>query len=191
VLYLCGGWAVEKFFGWSRERMGKRSWRMGLAAAVVVLVAWPLRNAMAWAPYNRLYLNALGGGVADAGRLFPPDEVYDLGAREAAAYVCRVAPEGARVAASDPMGIGYYIRRFGRKDLRVEALFDPGYKIRAGDFLLVQDSRRYFETDGLIDLVEKTERPVFVVRDDRVGVEKVYRFGGPGEEKADSSPRSE
>ncbi len=191
VLYLAGGWAVERFLAWSRGWMGRRTWRAAMAAMVVALVFWPLANAMAWAPYNRLYLNALGGGEANVGRLFPPDEVYDLGAREAAEYVCRVAPRGARVAASDPMGLGFYVRQLGRKDLKVEPLFDPNYEIRPGDFLLIQDSRRYFETNGLINLVEKTERPVFVVRDDGLRVEKVYRFVGRREEKADSSLRSE
>jgi hypothetical protein len=199
VLYLVGGWAVEKCLAWSRRRMGRQAWRAAMAAAVVTMVAWPLANAMAWAPYNRLYLNALGGGQANAGRLFPPDEIYDLGVREAAEYVCRVAPRGARVAASDPMGLGYYTHRLRRGDLKVEALFDPGYRIRPGDFLMIQDSRRYFETNGLIDLVEKIERPGFVARDNGVGVEKVYRVGGRTagnflagrERKADSSLGSE
>jgi 4-amino-4-deoxy-L-arabinose transferase-like glycosyltransferase len=199
VLYLAGGWAVERCLAWSRERMGKRAWRAGIAAAVMALVLWPLANAMAWAPYNRLYLNALGGGMADAGRLFPPDEVYDLGAREAAEYVCRVAPRGARVAASDPMGLGFYTHQLGRDDLKVVPFFDPNYLPRPGDFLLVQDSRRYFETDGLIDLVEKTEGPAFVVRDDGLSVEKVYRFterlgrnmAASSMAKTGRSPRSE
>ena len=76
-----------------------------MAAAVVAMVAWPIANAMAWAPYNRLYLNALGGGKPNAGRLFPPDEIYDLGVREAAEYVCRVAPRGARVASPAPAAV--------------------------------------------------------------------------------------
>jgi hypothetical protein len=199
VLYLAGGWAVERFLAWSRKRMGNRTWRPALAAIVVALVFWPLANAMAWAPYNRLYLNSLGGGVADAGRLFPPDEVYDLGAREAAEYVCRAAPRGTRVAASDPMALGFYTRQLGRKDLKVEPLFDPNYQFRPGDFLLIQDSRRYFETDGLIDLVERTEKPAFVVRDAGLSVEKVFRFTdrrerkglSGGGEKTHSSIRSE
>jgi hypothetical protein len=199
VLYLAGGWAAERFLAWGRGWMGRRTWRAAMAAMVAALVFWPLANAMAWAPYNRLYLNALGGGMANAGRLFPPDEVYDLGAREAAEYVCRVAPPGARVAASDPMGLGFYVRQFGREDLKVVPLFDPNYLFRPGDFLLVQDSRRYFETNGLIDLVEKTEKSVFVVRDDGLSVEKVYRFtervGGDwaagGARKADSTPRAQ
>ncbi|MDE3137896.1 MAG: phospholipid carrier-dependent glycosyltransferase [Acidobacteriota bacterium] len=176
VLYLAGGWAVEKFLVWSRDRMGNRTWRPAMAVVVVSLVLWPLANAMAWAPYDRLFLNRLGGGMANAGRLFPPDEVYDLGAREVAEYVCRVAPQGARVAASDPMGLGFYMRQLGRKDLKVVQLFDPNYLPQPGDFLLIQDSRRYFETQGLIVLVEKTEKPVFVVRDDGLSVGKVYRF---------------
>jgi hypothetical protein len=176
TLYLAGGWAVEKFAAWSRRKLRRVAWRTAMAATVLALTVWPAANALSWAPYNRLFLNALGGGKANAGRFFPPDEIYDLGVREAAAYVCRVAPRGARLAASDPMGIGYYTHMFGREDLRVIPLFDPNYKIRTGDYLLIQDSRRYFETNALIDLVEKTRRPVYVRRVDGLVVAKVYRY---------------
>jgi hypothetical protein len=176
TLYLAGGWAVEKLAAWGRGKLRLAAWRTAMAAAVLALTVWPAANGLAWAPYNRLFLNALGGGKTNVGRFFPPDEVYDLGVREAAAYVCRVAPRGARLAASDPMGIGYYTHMFARKDLQVMPLFDPNYKVRPGDFLLIQDSRRYFETNSLIDLVEKTRQPVYVRRIDGLVVAEVYRY---------------
>lgn len=175
-LYLAGGWAVEKFAHWSRGRPHPRAWRVAVAAAVLTLTLWPTLNTLAWAPYNRLFLNALGGGQANAGRFFPPDEVYDLGVREAVRYVCRVAPRGARLAASDPRGVDYYTHQLDRRDLKVVPLFDPNYKIAPGDFLLIQDSRRYFETSSLIDLIEKTRRPAYTRRIDGLAVAQIYRF---------------
>jgi len=175
-LYLAGGWAIEKLWSWSRPRLGTRVWRTAMAATLVTAVAWPLASAATWLPYDRLYVNALGGGRASVGWFFPPDEVYDLGVREAVKYVCRVAPPGALLAGSDPMGIGFYTHLFGRKDLKVVPLFDPQYKIRPGDYLLIADSRRYFETDSLIDLIEKIRRPAVTVRDDGLATAKVYRF---------------
>jgi hypothetical protein len=175
-LYLAGGWAVEKLSAWSRGKLRPIAWRTALAGLVLALTIWPTANLLAWAPYNRLFLNALGGGKKNAGQLFPPDEVYDLGVREAAAYVCRVAPRGARLATSDPRGMRFYMHVFGREDIHVMKLFSPDYKIRPGDYLLIQDSRRYFETNSLINLVEKIRRPIFVRRIDGLVVAEVYRF---------------
>jgi hypothetical protein len=174
--YLAAGWAVEKFARWSRTRLRPLAWRPAVAACALALTVWPLVNTVNWSPYERLYLNVLGGGRARAGEWFPPDEVYDLGVRDAASYICRVAPPNARLAASDPMGMGFYADAFGRKDLAIVPLFDPDYKIRSGDFLLLQESRRYFETDGLIDLVRKLRRPAKLVRIDGLVTAEVYRY---------------
>jgi hypothetical protein len=175
-LFLAGGWAVEKLWRWSRGRLPAKAWRTAMATMLLVLVAWPLANAASWLPYERLYLNALGGGRANAGQFFSPDEVYDLGIREAVEYVCRTAPRGARLAGSDPIGIGFYTHLLGRPDLKVEPLFDPQYKVKPGDYLLLADSRRYFETNDLIDLIQKIRRPVATERDDGLVTVQVFRF---------------
>ncbi len=175
-LYLAGGWAAEKLAHWSRARPHPRACQAAVAVAVLTLAIWPTVNTLTWAPYNRLFLNALAGGKTNAGRLFPPDEVYDLGVREAVEYVCRVAPQGARLAASDPRGVSYYTHQLHRRDLKVMPLFDPNYKIAPGDFLLIQDSRRYFETTSLIDLIEKTRSPAYTRRIDGLVVAQIYRF---------------
>jgi Dolichyl-phosphate-mannose-protein mannosyltransferase len=174
-LYLAAGWGIEE--AWKRlGRRGGRARAAALAFAGVFLVAWPLANVAHWAPYERLYLNRFGGGRAAAGRYFPPDEVYDLGVRAAAQYVSRTAPRGAVLAGSDPMGLAYYAAHFHRPDLRIVPLFDPNYVPHRGDFLLVQDSRRYFETSGLLDLLERHERPAEATRIDGVVTAEVYRF---------------
>jgi Dolichyl-phosphate-mannose-protein mannosyltransferase len=180
-LYLAAGWGIEE--AWQRiarrsgqARHGGRAGAAAIAFAGVFLVAWPLANVAQWAPYERLYLNRLGGGRAAAGRYFPPDEVYDLGVRAAARYVARTAPRGAVLAGSDPMGLEYYATQLHRPDLRIVPLFDPNYVPHRGDYLLVQDSRRYYETSDLLDLLERRERPVETTRIDGVVTAEVYRF---------------
>jgi Dolichyl-phosphate-mannose-protein mannosyltransferase/Alg9-like mannosyltransferase family len=174
-LYLAAGWGIEALWRRLAER-GALARAAAIVLAGLVLVAWPMADVAKWAPHERLFLNAFGGGRANVGRYFPPDEVYDLGVREAVEYVCRAAPQGAVLAGSDPMGLRFYVTLLGRPDLRLVPLFDPNYVPRSGDFLLVQDSRRYYETDGVIDLIERHWRPGETVRIDRLVAAQVYRF---------------
>jgi len=174
-LYLMAGWAIEELW----RRLARRSAPVRVAAivsAALLLVAWPLSSVTRWAPYEQLYLNALGGGRANVGRYFSPDEVYDLGVREAVQFVCREAPRGAVLAGSDPMGLRFYATQFDRSDLRVVPLFDPSYVPRTGDFLLLQDSRRYYETAELMDFLERHRRPVETSRIGGLVVAQVYLF---------------
>jgi hypothetical protein len=174
-LYLAAGWGIETLWGRISQR-GARVRAAAVALAALVLVAWPLADLAQWISGERLFLNALGGGHANAGRYFPPDEVYDLGVREAVEYVCRVARPGAVLAGSDPMGLRFYAETLGRPDLRIVPLFDPNYIPRRGDFVLVQDSRRYYETEGLIDLLERHRRPAETVSIGGLVAAQVYRF---------------
>jgi 4-amino-4-deoxy-L-arabinose transferase-like glycosyltransferase len=175
-VYLAGGWAVEKLWKWRRRRQLAPAPRAAVAFASLVLLVWPAVAAARWAPYYQLYLNALGGGRTNTGRFFPHDEVYDLGAREAVEYVCGVAPPGATLAASSPMLLSFYLEQLGRQDLRPVALFDPNYVPRPGDYLLVEDARRYLETDGLTDLVARRGPPARQIVVDSVVTARIYRF---------------
>ncbi len=174
-LYLAAGWGIEALWG-KLARRGALGRAVAAGLGGLILAAWPLANLAQWAPRQRLFLNAFGGGQANAGRYFPPDEVYDLGVREAAEYVCRTAPRGAVLAGSDPMGLRFYAKDLGRPDLRIVPLFDPNFVPRRGDFLLIQDSRRYYETAGLIDLLERHWRPEKSVSVDGLVAAQVYRF---------------
>ena len=157
-VFLASGYAVEKLYG-RLTRQGVPQPRVGLAFAAVLLFVWPLGEALHWAPYHSLYLNALGGGRANAARFFPHDEIHDLGTREAVETIANQAPVGARIAAANPMTVNYYLRRRARTDMDVVPLYDGNYVPHAHDFLLIQDARRYFETDDLFQFLNRAHMP--------------------------------
>jgi hypothetical protein len=158
-VFLTCGYAVERLCdGLARSRKAAVALPV-YAFAAVLLFIWPLAEALRWAPYDSLYLNALGGGRANAARFFPHDEIYDLGTREAVEAVAKQAPARARLAAANPMTVGYYLQRLARTDIQVVPIYDGNYVPHAGDVLLVQEARRYFETDGLQDLLIRAQMP--------------------------------
>ncbi len=175
-LFLLAGYAVEKLSGWLTRLRSVPVRRWGFALATLLVFAWLAAETLAWAPFYPLYLNQLGGGRANMARFFPHDELYDLGVREAVEYVCRVAPLGSVLAVSNPMAVGYYLHRCGRTDIRVGALFDPMYVTRPGDFLLIQESRRYFETEDLLRQVQRHSLPLAEVSVAGVVTARIYQF---------------
>lgn len=175
-LFLLGGNAVDKLYGWLARCDWALMRRWGVATAALLLVLWPALESAAWTPLYPLYLNQLGGGRSNVARIFPHDELYDLGVREAVEYTCQVAPRGAVLAVSNPMAVGYYLKRCGRTDIRVGALFDPQYVMHKGDFLLIQESRRYFETEDLFRQVERHGQALREVSVQGVVTSRIYRF---------------
>ncbi len=175
-LFLLSGYAVEKLYKWLTRLDSVAGRRLGLVFTTLALLAWPAAETLAWAPYYPLYLNQLGGGRANVAKFFPHDELYDLGVREAVEYICRAAPRGAVLAVSNPMAVGYYLEKCGRIDIQVLALFDPKYVMHRGDFLLIQESRRYFETEDLLRQVQRHSLPLTEVAVAGVVTARIYRF---------------
>ncbi len=175
-VFLVAGYGIEKIHEW----LGLLEWpsarRLGLAAAALALVAWPAAETLVWAPLYPLYLNPLGGGKANMAHIFPHDELYDLGVREAVEFTCRVAPQGAVLAVSNPITVNYYLQKCGRPDIRLSVLFDPRYVVHRGDFLLLQESRRYFETEELFREVEHRGEDLRDVSVQGVITARIYRF---------------
>jgi hypothetical protein len=145
--------------------------------AGLALVAWPLADVVAWSPYYSMYLNQLGGGRVNAARFFPHDEVYDLDTREAIEALSRTAPAGAWLAAGNPETVAYYLQKSGRSDIRVVPIYDLNYVPRPGDFILVQDSRRYFETQDLFDFLKQRSSAFREIYSGGVLTSRIYRFG--------------
>lgn len=142
-LFLAGGYATQQLYEWLSKR-GTAARTLGLATAV--LIGWACLELRVWDPYYSLYLNALGGGPASIARYFSPDEISELDARETAAVVCQSAPFGARLATSKPKSMTYYLESCGRKDIEAVPLYDSHYVPRDGDLIILEPSRRYFET---------------------------------------------
>jgi len=180
------GYTGQKLYAWlsSLPRAGVR--RMAMAAAAVVLLAWPMGEALRWAPFYSLYLNELGGGRENVARFFPHDEIYDLGTQQAVDAVANQAPEGATVAAANPRVVRFYLREAGRQDIRLVPIYDVSYVPHTGDFLIVQRARRYFETTGLYDLVERAHMPYRDIRDGGFTMAQVYCFSECPETEAET-----
>ena len=172
-LFLAGGYAIQQLYEWMPRR-GVAPRVLGLATMVVI--GWAFVELRGWDPYYSLYLNSLGGGASRIAEYFPPDEIAELDAREAAALVCRTAPMGTRVATSKPLSMTYYVERDGRKDIQVIPLYDRDYIPQDGDLILAEYSRRYFETDRLIGWLRSSRMPREDVRVGPVLATTIYQF---------------
>ena len=132
--------------------------------AVVLFVGVPGWIAVARGPHYALYTNALAAGKA--GYFFPHDEFYDDGLREAIRFVCDEAPSGATMAHETPAVAGYYLARFGRADLKSQAISSPEFDARSANgpvYVIVQRGRTYFENREELDYVRANFRRVHEV----------------------------
>jgi hypothetical protein len=172
-LFLAGGYAVQAT--WDRMTEKKRSLAfVGLAAAT--LFAWPLVELRSWSPYTSFYVNAIGGGQKNIARYFPQDEVSEFDTREVAQQVCSSAGAGARLATARPMTMTYYVENCGRTDIGVVPLYDRHYQPREGDMIILEPSRRFFETQKFFDALGRTGMSRREVHVGPVLASTIYRF---------------
>lgn len=148
-LFLFAGFAIDRCYQWFSRLEPQSVRRAVVAFAAVVFVFWPAGESLASSPYFTLYLNEAAGGQQNSGKFFAPDEIDDLGIRETVQYICKSAPSGAVLAVNNPGLVQYYLTEFHRGDIHLEAFYDPHYIMRAGDLVVLQESRRYFETEDL------------------------------------------
>ena len=152
-LYLAGGYAVQQI--WKVTK--KRAVSLTLAGATaVILFGWPLCELQAWTPLYSFYLNSIGGGTRNITRYFSPDEVSEFDTREVAQEVCPFAPRSTKVATARPMSMAYYLQACGRTDIQIVPLYDTHYAPRGGDLIVLEPSRRFFETQRFFDVLENS-----------------------------------
>jgi len=172
-LFLAGGYAVQAT--WNRMREKKMSLAFaGLAA--VTLFALPLLELHAWSPYTSFYLNSIGGGQKNIARYFGQDEVSEFDTREVAQRVCSSAPADARLATARPMSMTYYVENCGRTDIKVVPLYDRHYQPREGDMIILESSRRFFETQKFFDALGRSDMSRREVRVGPVLASTIYLF---------------
>jgi hypothetical protein len=172
-LFLAGGYAVQAI--WNRMREKKMSPAfVGLTAAI--LFALPLLELHAWSPYYSFYLNSIGGGQKNIARYFGQDEVSEFDTREVAQQVCSSADAGARLATARPMSMTYYVENCGRTDIEVVPLYDRHYVPREGDMIVLEPSRRFFETQRYFDALDKSGMSRREVRVGPVLASTIYLF---------------
>jgi len=172
-LFLASGYAVQQAWNWLAQR---RMSLVPVGIAVVVLFGWPLLELHAWAPYYPFYLNAIGGGARNVTRYFAPDEVSEFDSREVAQQVCPSAFAKARLATSRPMSMTHYLEGCGRSDIRVIPLFDPLYAPRQGDLIVLEPSRRFFETQRFFDAIAQSGMSNHEIHVGPVLASTIYKF---------------
>jgi hypothetical protein len=168
-LYLAGGYAVQRL----KESVASRA-LVGMAA--VILFGWPLLELQGWAPFYSFYLNSIGGGTRNITRYFAPDEVSEFDTREVAQQVCPVAPPAATLATARPMSMAYYLQTCGRTDMEVVPLYAPQYVPHDGDLIILEPSRRFFETQKFFDVLGNSSMSHREVRVGSVLASTIYRF---------------
>ena len=172
-LYLAGGYAVQQIYNQMREKKISLA-VIGLAA--ITLFGSPLIELHAWSPYYPFYLNALGGGKRNITRYFAQDEVAEFDTRDVARQVCSSAPAGGTLATARPMSMTHYLESCGRSDIRVVPLYDLHYVPRDGDLIVLEPSRRFFETQRFFDALGNSGMSHREVRVGPVLASTIYRF---------------
>jgi hypothetical protein len=173
-LYLAGGYAVQQTLKAANGRALSRAF-VG-AVAIVILLGWPVHELHSWAPYYSFYLNSIGGEKKNITRYFAMDEVSEFDTREVAQKVCPFASAAATVATARPMSMAYYLQACGRADLQIVPLYDPHYVPRAGDLIVLEPSRRFFETQRFFDALGNSGMPHSEVRVGPVLASAIYLF---------------
>jgi hypothetical protein len=174
---LAAGYAMDKAWELMRARSVPR---VLMAFSAIVICGWPLLELHAWAPNYAFYQNAFGGGTRNICRYFSPDEVSEFDSREVAHQVCLTAPLHARLVTARPMSMAHYVhQQFNRPDIAVVPIYDPQYVPRNGDVIVVEPSRRFFETSEMIDLLKQSGMPRQEVRYGPVTASVIYHFQLP------------
>ena len=172
-LYLAGGYAVQQTL---KAAKGKVLFQALVGPAAVILLGWPLLQLQSWAPYYSFYLNSIGGDRQNVTRYFAPDEVSEFDTREVAQKVCPFAPVATTVATARPMSMAYYLRACGRADLQIMPLYDTHYAPRNGDLIVLEPSRRFFETQRFFDALGNSGMPHSEIRVGPVSASTIYLF---------------
>jgi len=172
-LFLAGGYAVQQTL---KAAKGKVLSPALVGPAAVILLGWPLLQLQSWAPYYSFYLNSIGGEKQHIARYFAMDEVSEFDTREVAQKVCPFAPAAATVATARPMSMAYYLRACGRADLHIVPLYDTHYAPRDGDLIVLEPSRRFFETQRFFDALGNSGMPHSEIRVGPVLASTIYLF---------------
>jgi hypothetical protein len=136
----------------------------GLAATTlgVFVAASLVVTAAGWSAGPSLYQNLVGRALSTPGALFPNDELYDAGVREAVEWIARRAAPGASIASDAPGVVREYLQRFGRPDVEARSLAAAGLATPPTEtWLLAQNSHACFESIQVVDQVRRARPPDF------------------------------
>jgi hypothetical protein len=141
------------------------------ATLAIVLFAGQLQAS----PFFSMHRTTLAHWLDGDGRRFP-ESSYDFGVREAVARIVASARPGATVVSDVPQVVEFYLSRSVREDLRVKPLSSTGvFSSTTEQWVIVQESHAYFETEELITLLRLRHRPVAEFRMDDVIVLQLFQ----------------
>jgi dolichyl-phosphate-mannose-protein mannosyltransferase len=159
---------------WLLRRRDERIANPLVAVAIALAVAVAGVSA---APHYGLAQNAIGARVAAPGSIFPDDELYDAGVREAVEAIASVAGRGAVICSDATAVVAEYVERDGRPDLAVRSIAHDGIPMAPIEtWIIVQAGHTYFENAAVIDAVQRRLTPWTDIRVDGVSAARVYRF---------------
>jgi hypothetical protein len=145
-----------------------------VGSSLVLLLAVHNVNA---APYPSLAQNAIGAHLDEPGALFPDDEFYDAGIREAVAAIVRVAAPGAVVCGDATAVVAEYLARYGRPDMTACSIAHDGLPMQRGDtWVVAQDGHLYFENAAVIEALRRRLKPWTEISVRGVPAVQVYRL---------------
>lgn len=72
--------------------------------------------------------------------------------------------------------LGYYLQAGGRADMKVVPLYDPHYVPQDGDFIVLEPSRRFIETQRFFDVLGNSDMLHSEVRVGPVMASTIYLF---------------
>lgn len=144
---------------------GARLRAFATAVCVALIVGAPLAAQASAQPYASVFENIAGKAIARPGTLFPNDELYDAGVREAVEWVAAHAAGGAVIVTDAPGAAREYAERSGRSDLAIRSLSMAGVGFPPAEtWVLVQDSHACFESQPMVDQFRRRQQPAFTYR---------------------------
>jgi hypothetical protein len=136
--------------------------RIAMAAIIVAAVLDPLSALVSSAPFYSLHQNAVAARFFAPGSLFPDDEFYDAGVREAVMDIARSAAPGAVILSDATRVVRVYLERAGRTDLQAQSLSrTPLASVHAPEvFVLAQDAHTYRENQATLQRIRAASTPL-------------------------------
>jgi len=147
-------------------RLRRPALRAVVASLVVAsVIGAPVVAQIHSIPYPSMFQNAVGHAVAAPGLMFPNEELYDMGMREAVAWIAQRAAPGASIASDAPGVVGEYLRQNGRADMEARSLSMAGLAPPPVEsWLLAEESHACFESAQVVAQVRGRQEPHFVHR---------------------------
>ncbi len=133
--------------------------------AAAVLVATLAMNVAAAAPHYALAQNIVGRWMGPPGSLFPDDEFYDAGVREAVGMIAAAAAPGAVLCSEIPAVVAEYLARQDRGDITPCSVTRDGLPMHSVDtWVIVQEAHTYFENAATMEQLRRRQHPFADIR---------------------------